>query len=375
MTEIPPTSPPIDLGIITLTPTELLPTLVPQPPIASPIAVGPTPIPVGPPPTLGIGFGLTPDTRPRFTPTAVVLGGIPGGGGLAGTLSPTDPSLVRSSDVSARGNVATIDGNGRLFVDGQPYYVRVPRAEMRFTHVRWSPDGRWLAFVVQVPNANSDQVPQLQKIDDGLWVVELGSGEPHFVMRQWYDNPHDDPKVRIIEDIMWAPDSNAILVTVRRHRGRASVLVGIGGALTNSQYPNEVDKFPLMDFVGGAWLADGQGFVVTSSLPGEAVRLAIRYRDGRYVQIADGAAFQLWIQNAAQLPDGRFAFLGKPSPTGRLEDSTGRLQLYVLSPGGTPTPVSGEIAGSVVYADWDLARQTVKVRVGGGSSLLTLRVP
>ncbi len=352
------TQPPRDLGI--------LPTLVPAPPTLVPTLDLPaTPVP-----------GTRPaPTRRAVTPAFTSVVGRPASwtpvriGGIA----PQPPSfgadlrLGRSADVSARGDRAVIDASGRLTINNQPFTAHIPRAEMRFTHVRWSPNGRWLAFVVEVPNAQSDPPDSLRIIDDGLWVLDTTTNTAYFVYRQIYDNPHDSPQVRMIDDIVWAPDNDAILVTLRRHRGKASVLVGVGGAMANpSQYANETARLELRNYSAGAALPDNQGFVVTTSAPGESARLGIVYRDGRFEQVADGVALGLWIQNAARLPDGRFAFLGKPSPTGRLEDSTGALRLYVMPPGGSPVVASGILPGEVLYAAWNLNARTLSVWMQNG---------
>jgi hypothetical protein len=91
--------------------------------------------------------------------------------------------------------------------------------------------------------------------------------------------------------------------------------------------------------------------------------------------VADGGVLGLWMQNAARLPDGRYAFLGKPSPGGRFDGTTAGLRLYVMWPGGQPVPVSGVLAGNVSYADWDLDVPALTVRLQNGTtySTVTLR--
>ncbi len=372
-TPAPPTDtpPPRDLGIITLTPTLVL---LPPPATAVPtVALPPTIDYLTPvPPRLEFTPGVTEVAVIPSNPTAVRLGVPPPPVLIPGT--GIDLRLVRSRDTSVLGVTAAIDGSGRLTINNQPFSAHIPRTEMQCTQVKWSPDGRWLAFVLQMPNAQSDPRNWQRLLDDGLWVLDTTTNTAYFVYRQMYDNPDDSPQVRLIDDITWAPDNDAILVTLRRHQGsKASVIVGVGGAVASpSQYANQSAKFAVHDYAGGAALPDSQGFVVTSSIPGQSSRLGILYRDGRFEQTADGAALGLWMQNAARLPDGRYAFLGKPSPTGRFEDSASPLRLYVMSPGGPPIAVSGLIPGNVLFADWDLRSYSVRIGYWNGQSQATV---
>ncbi len=361
-----PTAPPLDLGILP-TPTAAA-TLVPQPPAATPVptqAVAPTIIFASPaPPTLLVQSN-TAVPLALLTATPLVIAAIPtvASGGV-------DLRYVRNIDISSKGVRAEIDLiTGRLTIGGLPFNAHIAWANSRITQVRWSPDGRWLAFVAENPSPSRP----LDQIDDGLYVLDTTTNTAYFVYRQIYDNPSDNPQVRLIDDIIWAPDNDAILVTLRRHQGKAAVLVGVGGAVQSpSQYANQSATFPLLDFAGGAALPDNQGFVVNPVAPGQTARLVIWYRDGRSEVVADGAALKLWMQNGTRLPDGRYAFLGRRSPTGRFEDSTGPFQLYVMAPGGPPSPVSSFIPGTLLFADWDLNKGTLAVRVQVGQDFRTV---
>jgi hypothetical protein len=228
-----------------------------------------------------------------------------------------------------------------------------------------------------MPTAATDPGNWKMLLDDGLWVWDSATNATYFVYRQHYDNPYDEPKVRIIDNIIWAPDNDMMLVTVWRKHGKASVIVGLGGAIkAPDQYANRADTFTLHEYSGGAPLLDSQGFVVTSSVPGQSSKLAILRRDNQIQPIVDGAALGYWMQNAAQLPDGRYAFLGKPAPTGRFEDNATPLRLYVMGADMQPAAASGLLPGPVLFADWDLpnSRITVYVDQGRGYRPITLPV-
>ncbi len=224
--------------------------------------------------------------------------------------------------------------------------------------------------MAQVPNPETvpPDDPNNRLIDDGLWVLDTATNKPYFVYRQIYHAVRTEG-LRLIDDIIWASDSDAILLTLRRSQGKASVIVGVRGAVENPKYPDLSQTFPLHDYAGGAALpGNQQGFVVTGSAPGQSSRLGILRYDGRFEPVADGAALGLWMQNAALLPDGRIAFLGKSSPTGRFEDSAEPLRLYVMAPGGQPVARS-VVSPGFLFADWDVARSTLLVHVRNGQNV------
>jgi hypothetical protein len=368
-TPAPPT-PIRDLGLITLTPT-----LVPLPSVATAVptlAQQPTArVITAAPPTVRALPSATSIEIPLPAPTALVIGTPlqPGSAPAAGV------SILRDRDTSIQGVTAFIDPGGRLTVGNQPFTGTLPwGVESRFTNVRWSPDGRFLAIVVEIPNAPSYPPDSTRLINDGLWVWDSTNNQTYFVYRQIYHEVRAEGP-RLIDDIIWSPDNDAILVNLGRGRlGKASVLVGVGGAIAQpSQYANIAQGRPLWDYAGGSAL-DDQRFVVTGSAAGQPSRLGILYRDGRFEQVADGAALGMWMQNATQLPDGRYAFLGKPSPTGRSEDSPQPLRLYVMSPGGQPSAVSGVLSGNVLGADWDPGRQNLSVRIQTAQGINTIRL-
>ena len=68
---------------------------------------------------------------------------------------------------------------------------------------------------------------------------------------------------------------------------------------------------------------------------------------------------------------------GKPSPTGRFEDSASPLSLYVMTPPGPPSIVSGiGSSGTLLFADWDVNNSTLYAHVQEGQvpRIIPLRV-
>ncbi len=256
-----------------------------------------------------------------------------------------------------------IDQNGNLTIDGTPY-TRHPGK--RFIQARWSPDGRWLAYIVRTPNAEQTH-DEGAVHDDGLWVVDtaIPNAAPQQIIRDHYAQ---FTQLRLAADINWAQDNDAIMLTVRVPSGPKSVLVG-RNIHADDYYPG---LFDLIDYINGTW-QDSQDFVAASP-PGEhPVIMGIVHRDidpNKVTKLADGKALGLWMQNPAALPDGRYAFLGKPSASGTLENGATQLMLYVMSPGSAPVAVSQPLPGEVISASWSPSRTALLVVIRGGQTLV-----
>ncbi len=260
-------------------------------------------------------------------------------------------------DVSITGHRVIVSQDGTMTIDGVLYNANGKHATQRFVTARWSPDGRWLAYVIETPNAESGKLGWQATLDDGLWVRDMANPAalPQFVMRNHYDLPYDTA-MRVALAINWAPDNDAILLTVRQPYGLGSMLVG-KDIRVSDQRPG---LFDLLNYVGGTWLLDSSGWMVSTTIAGQGSVIGILHRDvSQFTPIANGAALQLWMQNSAQIPDGRYAFLGKPSANG-LGDSSG-LSLYLYSPGSAPVQVSQVLPGTVLTAEWSPTRSALLV--------------
>jgi Tol biopolymer transport system component len=257
-----------------------------------------------------------------------------------------------------------------MLLNGAPYTGNGKHSKQKFVQARWSPDGRWLAYIVQRPDAEKGQLGQEATIDDGVWYVDTSTpnAEPIFVMRNTYDAPYDKP-LRVAFNINWANDSDAMMITVRRPNGVSSILVG-KGIRANDQAPG---LFTQLNYVGGTWALDYQSYVGTTppDFNGGAT-LGIVGRDiGKIQNIADGAAYKVWMQNPALMHDGRYLFLGKPSEDGKLHDGPTGLMLYAMWPGQPPSQLTPPLSGEVISASWSPNRTALVVTIKVGSQIQT----
>jgi hypothetical protein len=264
-------------------------------------------------------------------------------------------------DSNGKGQRCVIDSNGNMTLNGAAYTGNGKHSNQKFVRARWSPDGRWLAYIVQRPDAA--QGGQNAMIDDGLWYVDTANANaaPVFVMRNTVE--------RIAYDINWANDSDAMMISVRRPNGPSSVLVG-KGIKANDTAPG---LFTLLNYIGGTWNPDFQAYVGTTPPDfNEGVKLGIVGRDiGKIQNIADGAGYKVWMQNPAKVPDGRYLFLGKPSEDGKLHGGATSLMLYAMWPDQPPSQLTPPLSGEVIYAQWSPNRTALVVSLKVGSQIQT----
>jgi hypothetical protein len=364
-----------NLVILTATPS-IGPSFVPLPATRTPLP-GITPLIIVPPspifntalpfssPLPGTPFVIAP--LPTDTPFAAVgrtaVAAFPTVGfasntgeflGVAGGTVQRPPAGTADLDVSRFNRRSEILADGRLLIDGGTYVGDNKHNRQRFIQARWSSDGNWLAYIVQTPGAVEGQFGVAQAIDDGVWVLEVYSGRPPtHVLRNHYIPGSNEYPYRVAYRLNWASDSDALMVEVTGPGGLPMSILTGKGRNANETAPG---LFQLRTYSGATWVGSS-GYVVTTTDPNQSVKLGFVSRNNGEVQaILDGAFVGLWMQNAAQLADGRYGFLAKPNAAGRLEGGASGLRLYVYSNGGQPTPVSEVLPGTVVSAEWNPSR-------------------
>lgn len=264
--------------------------------------------------------------------------------------------------VSRAGRRAEISADGRLLIDRQAYTGNGKHSRQRFVAAQWSPDGAWLAYIVETPGAVTAKLSPFVAIDDGVWVVAPG-GEPRHILRNHYIEGSNEYPLRIAQRLAWANDVDALLIGITGPGGlKYTILTGRG------RFANEVlpGLFDILLFTGDAWLPDSSGWVAARVAPERAVQIGIVSRTTYgFAPVADGGVLRLWMQDPARLPDGRYAFLGRPSPDGR--DYGGPLRLYTFTPGIGATPLMLEdIPGTVISTVWSPGRTLLLIHSQDG---------
>jgi hypothetical protein len=354
-----PTFPPFQPP--TLVPTRQLPqpptliTTTPgvQPPII--LLPGPSPIPV----VLATATPMSISALP--TPMPLGLGDTMAVEGGDLQLPPSTENVV-AFDISREGRRAVVHQDGRMTIDGGVYVGDNKHTRQQFVQARWSPDGNWLAYIVQTPYAEQNHLDLLSTIDDGVWVLEIHApgAKPTHILRNYYIHGSNDYPYRVARSLAWAPDNDAILVTVSTATATETILTG-KSRQANEDLPG---LFDILHYNPGTWLSNGAGWIATTSNPNQPARLGIVNRGtAAFTPVLDGLQAGLWMQNPALLPDGRYAFLGKPSLSGGLEGGTANLRLYSYAAGSAPIPVSEALPGEVVSAEWSPSRTALLVHL------------
>jgi acylaminoacyl-peptidase len=234
--------------------------------------------------------------------------------------------------------------------------------------VAWSPDGKWISFVMLVPDSPSKIAtlptpPEGAKWADPAKVIDrltyrfnaagyLKPGYQHvFLLPAEGGTPrqlstgsfqHGGPVVRT-SDPVWTPDSKHVLISTNRHDNwelepfnteiyefRAS-----DGAMKTLTTRNGPDGAPVVSPDGTKIAYTGfddrrQGYQVT--------RLYVMNRDGGNPQLMSGA-WDRDVANVKWAPDGSGVYF--------TSDDRGNSGLYFMKPDGTPRQVARNLGSGV----------------------------
>jgi hypothetical protein len=300
-------------------------------------------------------------TRPASAPTAITqtpqpqtVYDLPGGGGRV--QYPPAGGQIIDVDVSVTGRRAIVLNTGQVMIDGvvQPY--NADKKSGRFaTKVRWSPDGRYLAFISETPNSANQ--PYESRIDDGVYVVDTQApgSPPHKILKA---NVYDGNDKQIATDIIWARNSRDLLITVAHNSAT-------GDAVVRTTINGEPNQIPLINFSNPSWLPDSSGFVATPNDGTVQIQVVRGSPPSLAITPANGSNLPAWIQNPVQIAEGTYAFLGGSA-------RGGNLSLYLLD-GGTATAKSVPLPDAVITAEWNFAHNSLLVRLRNGQvKVLTL---
>ena len=150
------------------------------------------------------------------------------GGLLLVTIPPGGPGQQYAVNPQ-NGQVASISGDGKFYLNAQ-LFTQSPNSKygqgnFRVTLLRWSPDGRYLAFRVETPGAQGGALNFNDTINDGLWVYDIGQNTSHQVFRNQY---RAGQSIQIVYDFEWADDSRTLLIWLVPGRQFPPLLIDSG---------------------------------------------------------------------------------------------------------------------------------------------------
>ncbi len=291
------------------------------------------------------------------------------GGAVVGTLFEPPGGAVNFSVNSVNGSIARVDTQGAIFIspsfteggarlENSPFSQFPPESaesnNARVAQVAWSPDGRYLAFLV---DTDSDENTQNDSSNDGVWYLEPSvatSTDPTYQLVR--DCPPqagcdliNPPERRRSQYFQWNFQSNALLVAVDLvDEGRRGFV--IVDTIPDSNYA--ASPRPAYRYEFASWSPDGGSLIVSGIGPDgiSAVRRIDRASGGESM-IFNGSANGLYVQNAVERTNGQIYMLaasGGPGP----------VALY----NANGTPITGLIGSSApVRVEWSPVRDAVLV--------------
>lgn len=255
------------------------------------------------------------------------------GGAFTFAQNPVNPNQY--ARVAQNGSLFVVNGaadpgarlNSSPFSDFEPGSPETNNA--RVTLVRWSPDGRYVAFLI---DTLSDESTDNNLQNDGIYFFEPGLTAPHPLFRSCPPElscqlvRHDAGPYEFRPfDFEWNSSSTALLI--RLHLEENASAFALVPALTSTN-PAELPRIYRYEYA--VWSLDGSR--VLASGAGEDGMIGLRWIDlntGAVTPIYNASASGGWIGYAAETPAGIIA-LGSPSGAGA------PLQLINISVSSTP---------------------------------------
>jgi hypothetical protein len=281
---------------------------------------------------------------------------LPGGVRTAAPLAQGDVFAVNQA-----GQVAAVAADHQLYVDGAPLQISPASQfglppELLIGDLAWSPDGARLALRVDTGDPH-----HVSAIDSGVWIYEPASQRSWQVFRNTYEGQVEQlHQQRQARGMVWAPNGQALILTVETPLGLATVPVPV------EHNANEwVEALP---YASATWTADSRALIVSGATwDGRNVVGRVELDAAwTYTGYTDQSVSGVQVHSAALLADGRLGLVGSAAP--------GSFALYLMPavPGGQPVPVTPTLIGQVWRADWNASRSAVLVTASDATGALTL---
>lgn len=302
--------------------------------------------PGGPEPT------FTPVLQPTFDPLLIPNATLPGPDAVLPNLPQSLAFVLSAAGGSISGGSFDLAGGGQTFdfnpvtgalaqVDGagsvvlsnaagesgrltsSPFSEYAPQSadsnNARVVQVGWSPNGRYLAFLV---DTDSDESTANDSANDGVWYLEpaaIVATDPTYILVRdcppeagcaLVERPDAPYQYRSLR-FAWNPDSDALLVSLDLpEEGRRAFAVVTPRPDSNAA----TIRPPIARYDYASWANDGQQIIVSGHGPDGQVILGRANRDGSGLQVVlNGSTAGLWLQDAVERPNGALLALGSPA--------------------------------------------------------------
>jgi hypothetical protein len=291
------------------------------------------------------------------------------GGAVVGGAFDTQGGVSAFSVNPVTGQVARVNPLGALYIgsgyddvgtrlQNSPFSQFEPASaetnNARVRQVAWSPDGTYLAFLV---DTYSDGDTQNDSANDGVWYLApsvSAATDPTYQLtrdcppQQGCDliNPPERRRSLYFE---WNFQSDALLVQVELpdEGRRGFVVVQPVPEAAYASVPQPVYRY---DYA--SWSPGGESLIVSGAGPdGVSAVRRVNRATGQETLIYNGAANGLWVQSAVERTDGQIFMLGGASPSSPMA-------LY----NSRGVPVTAQIGSSApIRVQWSPVRDAVLV--------------
>lgn len=261
--------------------------------------------------------------------------------------NPVDPNLYVTTDGTGNMYLTGVNGAGAYRPDMSPFsqFYAPTRDEndAYVSAVAWSPDGRYLAFIVAGRKVAKD----------GVWFFQPGQFPPIQLMVDCpssgfpgcsiTSNP-TNPDLWQSMILRWSPNSDSILVNLQLPgEGRDGIIVL---NVTSNERARDV-RPPVYRYDFGTWSADGSRILVSGHGEDGHVFVGWINRDGSFSELLyDAEANGLWMGFANPSRGGAIYALGAPGDRGGPREP---LRIYNMSGVALTDPI-GE--GYPQRAEW-----------------------
>lgn len=216
------------------------------------------------------------------------------------------------------------------------------------TEIRWSPNGRYMAFIISGKDPN--------EYDYGVWIYDSLASSMYQVMKS-------DVDYREAIHLNWASNSNLLLIQISTQYGYTHTFLAPNQAVGNvyAEHP----------YSNATWSLDNASLIVSGRITnGQTVLGRVMVSDQSFVPYNFMQPDLIFAYAAIELAGGQIGFLGSLA-------ENGPYHFYKMYPNSTPAlAFSTSIMGTIASWEWNRERSNLLLVVDttNGRRIFTLDI-